>query len=116
MKIDFENIEVQNIIGFKGGKGVYRVKMVNDENNKIMLGTLVSNASIGLHSHDTSSEIIFVTKGTLTAYITDCNGNKHTELIHCGSCHYCKMGESHMLVNETQEDVNFYAVVGNHIK
>ena len=34
-----------------------------DKNNKILLGTLEPGASIGLHTHETNSEIIYILSG-----------------------------------------------------
>ncbi len=109
MKIDFNNVELQKIEHFKGGDKHLEVKMVTDELNKIMKGTLIKGASIGMHTHDNSSEIIFITSGhgkTITDGVT--------EYLSAGDCHYCKKGSTHTLINESDEPLEFVAVVPSH--
>ena len=55
MKIELDNIEYEIKDNFNGGKKYFKVKTFNDGLNKIML---ITGASIGLHTHTDSSEII----------------------------------------------------------
>ena len=64
MLIDFDSMEETVIPHFKGGERELAARMYMDGRNKILRGRLVSGASIGGHTHDTSSEIIFVLSGT----------------------------------------------------
>ena len=59
-----------------------------DGRNKIMRGRLVSGATIGGHTHDTSSEIIFVLSGTGRVLY---DGGEET--VTAGQCHYCPKGQ-----------------------
>lgn len=106
MKIDFNTIEEQAIPAFKGGEKEYNVRMYTDALNKIMKGRLVPGASIGMHSHGTSSEIMFFSKGS--GYVLY-DGEKIT--LKAGDVHYCMKGHSHTLVNDGPEDLEFWAVV-----
>ena len=63
MIIDFENMETQVMNNFKDGEKYTEAKMFVDDNNRIMFGRLIPGASIGLHKHKGSSEIIFVQDG-----------------------------------------------------
>lgn len=109
MKIIFENLETSTLHNFKGGEKYLTAKMHVDENNKIMKAYLVPGASIGIHAHVDTSEIIFITDGTGKAI---CDGKE--EMLEAGSCHYCPKGSTHTLINTGNENLCFYAVVPNH--
>lgn len=106
MKINFNDLELQVLKNFQGGEKEFRAHMLVDEYNKIIKGKCVPGASIGLHTHLTSSEIIYILSGT-AKFITD----GVVEYVNPGECHYCKKGSTHTLINETNEDVVFFAVV-----
>ena len=106
MTIDFNKMEATIIPNFKGGEKEISAKMFFDGSNRIMKGVLQPGASIGYHSHDTSSEIIFIIKGK--GKVID---NNETVTIEKGQCHYCKKGDSHSLINDSDEELVFYAAV-----
>ena len=106
MKIAFNQLEEKQLPNFKGGDGVFFAKMYDDARVKILQGKLVKGASIGLHQHMPSMEIIFILSGTGRAL---CDGKE--EVLEAGDCHYCPMGSEHTLRNEQDEDLCFYAVV-----
>ena len=58
MILDMMNLEEQALPNFKGGEGVAYARMHVDGLNRIMLVRLPHGASIGMHTHETSSEII----------------------------------------------------------
>ncbi|SET68801.1 hypothetical protein [Lacrimispora sphenoides] len=76
MIINFDEIEETILPRFNGGEKEFKAKMLVDKNNKILYGKLEPGASIGMHTHDTSSEIIYFLKCCLTAekkpYRQDC--------------------------------------------
>ncbi len=111
MVIDFKNMDEKEIPNFKGGKKAYNVKMFTDENNKIMMGRLVSGASIGLHTHLGSSEIIYILEGRGKVIY---NGSDIR--LEKGDVHYCAEGAEHSLVNDSDADLKFFAVVPEHKK
>jgi len=106
MKINFDRINLTELKNFYGGEGALFANMHVDECGKIMRGCLKKGSSIGLHRHDTSSEIIFILSGSGKAV---CNGVE--ELLSAGDCHYCKKGSDHTLINIGDDDLCFYAVV-----
>lgn len=106
MRIAFEELEEVVIPRFYGGEGNTRAHMYADQQNKIMRGRLAPGASIGLHVHDRSSEIVYVLAGTGKAL---CGGRE--EALTPGSCHYCPKGQEHSLTNNGGEDLVFFAVV-----
>ena len=63
MIIRFDEMDLTVLPAFKGGEKEYRAKMFFDGSNRIMKGTLIPGASIGMHTHEDSSETIFIIKG-----------------------------------------------------
>ena len=104
--IDFNNMPATVLPAFKGGEGQLVAKMVADDANRILYATLAPGHSIGLHVHDTSSEIMYFLagKGTVTT-------DGVAEIVSPGLCHYCKKGSAHTLVNDGEVDLVFFAVV-----
>lgn len=100
------NFEKKLLPNFNGGAGVFEADMFTDELNKILKGRLVPGASIGLHCHETSSEIIYVLSGN-GKMILDGEESR----LKAGDTHYCKKGQSHTFINDTNEDIIFFAVV-----
>ncbi|MGP1515601.1 MAG: cupin domain-containing protein [Bacteroidales bacterium] len=106
MILDFNKIEVTKIENFKGGDKEIFTKMYSDESNKIMLSVLKPGASIGYHKHETNCEIIFMIKGSaLVTYDTS------EQRLKSGQALYCPKGHSHNLINDTEEEIMFFAVV-----
>ena len=109
MLIEFDKIAESVMPNFKDGEGSLCAKMFTDENNKILLGRLSPGSSIGMHTHDDSSEIIYILKGSGCVLFGDTK-----EALTEGSCHYCPMGQSHSLINDSDAELAFLAVVPNH--
>lgn len=108
MKIEFDKIPLKVIPNFNGGEKEFETRMYIDDMNKIFKGKLKPGCSIGLHTHNTSSEIIYVLSGKGKLVNLDV-----TERVGPGDCHYCKKGESHTFINDGDEDIEFFAVVCN---
>ncbi len=106
MVIDFNNMDEERLPEFKGGKGAYNAKRYSADEIKIMHGRLEPGSSIGLHSHETNSEVIYVLSGTAEFIYDD-----GTETVSAGECHYCPKGHSHSMMNNGDEDLIFFAVV-----
>ena len=109
MIIDFSKIETNIIEKFRDGEKNTALKMFTDDNNKIMQGVLEPGASIGLHTHEGNSEVIFILEGNGKVLY-----DGEYETLEKGSCHYCPMGHSHSLINDSNKDLVFFAVVPNH--
>lgn len=104
--IDFNKLSDTVIHNFYGGEGDTVARMFVDDKNKIMKGKLAPGCSIGMHCHETSSEIIFILSGVGTVILEG-----EQEILTAGTCHYCQKGQSHTLINNGTEDLVFYAVV-----
>lgn len=109
MIIDFENMEVSVMPNFKGGEKATEAKMFVDDNNRIMFGRLVPGASIGLHTHEGSSEVIFIQQGCGKVLY-----DGETETVKAGDVHYCPEGHEHSLINDSDADLTYFAVVPQH--
>ena len=109
MIIKFDEIKEKELQAFHGGEGALIANMFVDEKNKILRGKLIPGASVGVHRHVPSSEIIFILSGKGKSI---CDGKE--ELLFAGDCHYCPKGSEHCLINVGEEDLLFYAVVPQH--
>jgi len=81
-------------------------KMVVDDKNKIIVGNLIPGATIGKHTHETSSEIIYILEGHGISHVDD-----EETRVGPGFCQYCPKGHSHELINTGTKDLVFFAVV-----
>lgn len=106
MLIHFDAMETTLIPHMRGGEKEVSAQMYSDSLGKIMRGRLIPGASIGLHTHETSSEVIYILSGAGKVL---CDGVY--EPLAAGSCHYCPKGHEHSLINDSQEDLCFFAVV-----
>lgn len=106
MLIEFDKMEPTIIPRMRGGEKEVAARMYTDPLNKIMRGRLIPGATIGMHTHETGSEIIYILKGK-----ADFLYNEGTEQADAGGCHYCPKGHSHSMMNNGDEDLIFFAVV-----
>ncbi len=106
MLIDFDRMEASVVPPMRGGEKEASVKTYADEHGKLLEGKLVPGATIGLHTHETSSEVIYILSGTGKIL---CDGVY--EPLRAGSCHYCPKGHTHSLINDSEGELCFLAVV-----
>lgn len=106
MQIDFSAIPETVMPRFRGGEGNTHANMYTDPAIKIMRGKLPPGCTIGLHTHDSSSEVIYILSGQGKALFEGAY-----EPLGPGSCHYCPKGKTHSLINDGAEDLCFVAVV-----
>ncbi|MBP9995918.1 MAG: cupin domain-containing protein [Lachnospiraceae bacterium] len=108
MNIDFDNIEEKRYPAFKGGDGTLVAKMYVDDSIRIINGYLEPNSSIGSHTHDDSSETVYIISGSGKMV---CDNEE--EILTAGSCSYCPKGHTHTLINTSTEPLRFVGVVPN---
>jgi uncharacterized cupin superfamily protein len=84
MLIDFANIQEDVIPNMLGGQGDFCHKKFQDDAMKVMQGRLAPGASLGLHTHETNCEVIYIISGSGRVL---CDGVY--EDLPCGSTHYC---------------------------
>lgn len=113
MIIDFSKMDVTVLPNFKGGEKEFAANMFFDGTNRIFKGVLVPGATIGMHTHDDSCEVIFILSGHGTIVEKDPVAESETvSAVGPGDCLYCPKGHSHSLQNTSADgDLVFYAVV-----
>lgn len=117
MKLILDQLPQKELQNFQGGEKSLLANMRIDDQNKILRGRLVPGASIGYHCHADSSEVIYILSGCGKAIWNPSDSGIAQgceEILAAGDCHYCPMGTSHTLINNGEEDLLFFAVVGKH--
>ena len=109
MLLNFDQIEEKIIPKMRGGEGEMITRMFVNEDTKIMRGRLTPGSTIGLHTHEGDSEMIFILSGAGKVL---CDGEY--EPLSAGSVHYCPKGHEHSLINDSDADLTFFAVVPEH--
>ena len=113
MTIEFNKMDVTVLPNFKGGEKEFVANMFFDGTNRIFKGKLVPGATIGMHTHEDSCEVIFVLEGCGSIVEKEPGAENETvSIVKAGDCLYCPKGHSHSLMNTAEEgDLVFYAVV-----
>ena len=106
MIYDLKSEQPERLPNFKGGEGEFMAKIHFDGMNKIIHGTLPPQATIGKHTHEGDSEIIYILSGR--GSVLDDGDLLPLE---AGQCHYCPKGHEHSLINDSEDDLVFFAVV-----
>lgn len=106
MLIDFNEMKEITLPGMNGGTGMMSAKMHMDESGKVILTRIHEGGSIGLHSHETSDDINYVMSGSGKAV---CDGAEET--LFAGTCHICRKGSSHSIINTGDDDLVLLTVV-----
>ena len=106
-------MDVTVLPNFKGGEKEFVANMFFDGTNRIFKGKLVPGATIGMHTHEDSCEVIFVLEGCGSIVEKEPGAENETvSPVKAGDCLYCPKGHSHSLMNTAEEgDLVFYAVV-----
>lgn len=112
MVIDFNKMDETATPNFKGGEGITKMRVQYDGLNKIMYGHLDVGCTIGYHTHEENSEMIYITKGRAR-----CRYDDTEETLTAGQCLYCARGHSHSLENASDsEPLEYFAVVAEQPK
>jgi len=108
MILKYDDIPLVHLPAFKGGEKELAANMFFDGTNRMFRGRLVPGASIGVHTHEDSCEVINVVSGT--GVLLE-EGMEHE--VTAGDCLYCPKGGTHSLRNpsDAQEDLVFLATV-----
>ncbi len=106
MLFDLKNEVPETLPRFKDGEGEFIAKIHFDGLNKIIHGTLPPGSTIGAHTHENDSEIIYILSGR--GSVLDDGALMPLE---AGDCHYCPKGHTHSLINDSENDLVFFAVV-----
>ena len=113
MIIRFDEMDLTVIPNFKGGEKEFAANMFFDGTNRIFKAKLIPGASIGMHTHEDSCEVIFILSGRGTILEQESGSETPTgKAVNPGDCLYCPKGHAHSLKNtDDNEDLVFYAAV-----
>lgn len=106
MHIDFSKLPVKELKNFYKGEGSIFSKIVLEDKNKIMYGTMPVGSSIGEHTHVDNCEMFYVLKGKVKVI---CDGIE--EFIEENNLHYCPQGHTHTIINDTNVEVAYLAII-----
>lgn len=106
MIIDFNSIKEITISGMNNGTGEMTAKMFMDDNGKVIPCSIHKGGSIGIHQHKTSDDINYILSGTGKAI---CDGKE--EYLIAGTCHICRKGSEHSIINTGDADLVMLTVV-----
>lgn len=104
--INFSEQILQKLENFKGGEKYVLASIFENEKNKILKMIILPGASIGMHTHTDSSEIIYIIKGKAKFVI-----DGKTEYVCEGDCHVCPQGSSHTLINDTDTGIEILGII-----
>jgi len=94
MIIDFNKIEKEEKINFRGGEGIAIFYAYRDNINKIFKIVLNPGCSIGMHSHENDQEIMFLLDGILEIIDDDVK-----IIMNAGQVNYCIKSHRHSIKN-----------------
>ncbi len=106
MLFDFTKLDIKKLENLYGGEKAVETKGYIDDDIKILMGRLEPGASIGKHEHNPGFEVLYIVEGCGKILI---EGERVP--IHAGMCHYCKTGSGHSLINDSDEDLIYFAVI-----
>ena len=106
MLLNFDTMQERTVEHSRGGEKYVKTAGYADDHIRIARGRLIPGASIGLHPHEGSLEVIYVLSG---AGRFECDGE--IERISAGMAHYCPNGSSHTFINDGEEDITYVAVI-----
>lgn len=106
MIINFNEIQEDVLLNFKGGEKTFFARRFMSDGNIMMYDRLEPGASIGTHTHEGDCEIVYILQGKgETVY------DGEVLKLEAGLCHYCPEGHTHNMKNVGEEDLVFFAVV-----
>lgn len=106
MRIDFREIQEVRLPGMNHGTSEMTAKLYTDAQGKIIPCKIHPGGSIGTHGHSTSDDINYILSGTGKAI---CDGKE--EMLYPATCHICKKGSVHSLINTGEEDLVMLTIV-----
>ena len=105
MRIDFNAIPETAFSNLNGGTGDITAKIAASDQGRIIPCRIHPGGSIGLHRHETGSELCYVLYGSGVAR---CDGKD--EPLSTDVCHICPKGNEHSITNTGFADLVLLAV------
>ncbi len=97
MILEKEKLPFMHMDNFKGGEGYVEANGFVNETGKIMFIRILPGSTVGLHTHEGSSEYIYGLTGK-----AKCIYDGVEEWITPGVVHFCPEGHSHTVIPETE--------------
>ena len=104
--IDFNELKKEKIEKFNNGEGFITRYMYDDGCVKVMKITLKKGASIGLHQHTTSLEVVYVLSGEATSTLDGV-----TEKVEKGNIIYVPNKGMHTIKNKGDKNLVLLCIV-----
>lgn len=106
MLLNFDTMLEKVTQNQRGGEKYVVSSAYADDKIRIVRGKLVPGASVGLHPHEGSLEVIYIVSGRGRI---ECDGQ--VERVRAGMAHYCPDGSEHTFINDSEEDIVYFAVI-----
>jgi len=106
MLLNFDTMQARTVEHMRGGEKCVTTAGYADDKIRIARGKLIPGASIGLHPHEGSLEVIYILSGSGRI---ECDGE--IERVSAGLAHYCADGSSHTFINDGEEEIVYFAVI-----
>lgn len=106
MIINFDKIAKMKIEKMRNGENFVYIHKYNNEKKMIAKIIIPPKASIGYHTHVDDDEVVYVLQGKGTCLM---GGEKHPLV--AGDVNYTLKGESHSIINESDEDLIILAII-----
>lgn len=111
MKLDFQAMEEKTVDGLRGGKGLVRMRGYTDGDNRVIMMTMTPGSAIGLHTHETDSETIYIVKGEGRM-----NQPQGSIPVSAGDTLHCPRGGTHALENPGTGELVALCIIPTHAK
>lgn len=106
MIIKYNEIEKVIVNNMRGGVGNIFIQRFDDESKMIAQITIPSQSSIGFHEHINDEEIVYIIEGQGKCIAA----GKEVEIAK-GFVNYVKRGESHSIINDSDQDLILLAII-----
>lgn len=111
MRIDFGEIEPEEKHNFKGGTGTLHIQAADDGQVRIQRVVVHPGGSLGMHVHEGNCEVVYVVSGG--GKVLDGDDEYRLEP---GLVTYCPEGKRHSIINDTEDDLELFAVIPTFAK
>ena len=109
MLTKFNNIEPITIENLRGGMGkctLYKVQDLPNTYNMFAKIIIHPNSSIGLHTHETDEEMIYVLEGKGKVIVEG-----ELKELEAGMVNVCKQHHAHSVINDSDKDLIILGIV-----
>lgn len=106
MLFNFNNVDKNQVNNMRGGEGFVYMQKYTSDGKLIARITIPPKSSIGYHTHVDDDEVVYVLNGNGTCLMGD-----EKKLLGAGDVNYTKKGNSHSIINTSNEDLVILAII-----